>query len=280
MKRHFDNLGLPMTATKVEVKRSYRKLAMKLHPDKNPHPNAASVFAELQVSYDSIMDYLNSGKTATIKTNDYQNPEKTREDRIKEAKKRYYEQKLREKQSNDRYFNKLTKGIRWKVFKTGGIVCGLFAFFLLADLFLPSFNEKDQFIGWSPKQVGGTTTSFPHPIFLANNGKIYIENGYFNDFQMYPTAFVVKSRLLHLPVTIIHPIEEEIKAYNLDWCLSAALPLAIIVFAFPVLLFFYKEKTPRFVFAYFLSQYIIFPLTAILLLTDNRWLHMITFGLV
>ncbi|KAE8225290.1 hypothetical protein CF319_g1945 [Tilletia indica] len=56
---HFKVLGLPPTATESEIKKSYRKLAIKLHPDKNPHLDpelASSRFHPIQLAYDTLLD--------------------------------------------------------------------------------------------------------------------------------------------------------------------------------------------------------------------------------
>ena len=54
---YYEILAVERTATEEEIKRSYRKLAVKFHPDKNPDdPHAEEKFKELGEAYDVLMD--------------------------------------------------------------------------------------------------------------------------------------------------------------------------------------------------------------------------------
>jgi molecular chaperone DnaJ len=54
---YYEVLAVSRTSTEEEVKRSYRKLAVKYHPDKNPDdPHAEEKFKELGEAYDVLMD--------------------------------------------------------------------------------------------------------------------------------------------------------------------------------------------------------------------------------
>ena len=54
---YYDLLGLPITCTSEEVKKAYRRLAIKHHPDKNPDdPTAADKFKEIAVAYTTLSD--------------------------------------------------------------------------------------------------------------------------------------------------------------------------------------------------------------------------------
>lgn len=56
--KDYDALELPMGASKVDVKKAYRRLAMMWHPDKHPGEGAEAAkekFQAIQKAYDSLM---------------------------------------------------------------------------------------------------------------------------------------------------------------------------------------------------------------------------------
>src|SRR5580704_14975908 len=54
---YYEVLEVTRSASVEDVKRSYRKLAIKFHPDKNPNdPHAEEKFKELGEAYDVLMD--------------------------------------------------------------------------------------------------------------------------------------------------------------------------------------------------------------------------------
>ncbi len=53
----YEVLGVAKTASEKEIKKAYKKLAMKFHPDKNPDdPTAADKFKEVKAAYEILMD--------------------------------------------------------------------------------------------------------------------------------------------------------------------------------------------------------------------------------
>ncbi|EKM51214.1 uncharacterized protein PHACADRAFT_263235 [Phanerochaete carnosa HHB-10118-sp] len=54
---YYDLLGVPIDATTDDIKRAYRRLAIKFHPDKNPDdPHAEERFKEIAIAYQTLSD--------------------------------------------------------------------------------------------------------------------------------------------------------------------------------------------------------------------------------
>lgn len=53
---HYSRLGISPAATADLIKAAYRKKAAQFHPDKNPSPDAATRFREVQEAYEVLSD--------------------------------------------------------------------------------------------------------------------------------------------------------------------------------------------------------------------------------
>lgn len=93
MTDYYAILGLKPGASKDEIKRSYRRLAMQWHPDRNPSPEARQKFILLTEAYDALMSgktfatFVRTGQRATSAPP----RQKTRDEIFREKRMAYYE---------------------------------------------------------------------------------------------------------------------------------------------------------------------------------------------
>ncbi len=278
MSQHHKNLGVAPGASKEEIKKAYRRLAMRLHPDRNPDPKATELFAELQDSYDVLMSPTGSKSTSTSARSQTKRKQQTPEEKAKEARKRYQEHLERQRASDELYFQSLTNGRRGFFFKTGALICVICGFTMLCDLFLPPHRSKEQVVGVS--RMERVQSSGPTRMEILTNTSNYFTllGADYNDLSSFPEMYIETSRLLHFPLRVVHPKNGVLAHYPIEDLLMDLLPLPILFFLFPLGLIFYRKRTAYFTAMYMFSLYVVMPLSWLFLLNEMRWLHLITFG--
>ena len=56
MSNHYETLGVQKDASETDIKKAYRSLSLKFHPDRNPAPEAKQKFQEINSAYEVIGD--------------------------------------------------------------------------------------------------------------------------------------------------------------------------------------------------------------------------------
>lgn len=56
MRNHYETLGLPIGASAEQIRKRYRELVRRYHPDVNPSPNAKEQFLRIQEAYQVLSD--------------------------------------------------------------------------------------------------------------------------------------------------------------------------------------------------------------------------------
>ena len=136
-KNYYKTLGVSSNASKSQIKRAYRKLAMKYHPDKNNSPEAQIIFIEINEAYSFLTDENNQKLKKPIVKNTSTRKSKTSQEELNkrmEWARRYVEyKKIKEEKINEITFYKIQKSsLRW-IIPTINSLSVFFAFLILLD---------------------------------------------------------------------------------------------------------------------------------------------------
>ncbi|MEC8285957.1 MAG: DnaJ domain-containing protein [Bacteroidota bacterium] len=142
MNKYYKILGLPNQSDKKLVKRAYRRLAMKYHPDKNDDRKANEKFILINEAYAKIMDESAHQNT----WNTYRNEKaKAKEEELKKrmqwAKKYAQYKKDQEERIAEITYNKIQHSALGWIYPLISWVCIGFAFLLFLDFMV--MNTKD-----------------------------------------------------------------------------------------------------------------------------------------
>jgi curved DNA-binding protein CbpA len=274
-------LGLPSGASDALIKKQFKKLALRFHPDRNPSPEAHEHFILISNAADQLLKAKDTATTQTRKKSRPTNQEKKRaeqEQRIRVAKERFEQQRRSDELEQERYFRSLTTGKKWQLYKLIALLSFSLSIALLLDLMLPHHQEKDKMVAFYPKAIGGIKYDYVYEIAFSKNNTLFAQR-FFENWKLSESPVIIeKSRLFHTPVSF-HEMNSSpsIQAY-FDFNLAAfGLPL-MILFLVPLIPYFFQRKTVYFTFLYHVSFWIIGPLGIIILGTGERLSHLLTLG--
>jgi hypothetical protein len=256
--KYFSILGIAPTNDEAIIKKAYRKLAFKYHPDKNNSSSAQAKFIEITEAYEIVTGTQKLPSQISVPT---KTPEEIRQDRIKAAKKRYKRSKQKEIEEELEYYKLLISGKRWKFIKVFGYVSFGLALLLILDFYLPyqSINETIDYI-WR------------HDNYIS----LDLKNGsyYFNTFDGMQTLNHpdIKYRQTYIFKDLIDiRVKDYFGEYTTvepEFTIKRLFPLLPLFLSIPIFTFFYKRPNPLFTILHLTSRYVI-PIIFLFVLFSN-----------
>ncbi|MFT6983560.1 MAG: hypothetical protein ACJAUD_002338 [Crocinitomicaceae bacterium] len=282
--RYYKILGLPNGASPTEIRKKYRKLVMQYHPDRNDSPAAKEKFILLKDAYEILMDKrplpVLRGKRP-IKSNPKQKEAEEqfqRDQRAREAQVRYEHQKLKEFLENERYYQMMTKGAKWKTIRISAILGALLSLMILSDYYLPRHYKEDRMSGYSINYARGLNGT-PISLIKTEREDVYwVERLTYDLYGKNRKILIESSWFFHNPIRVISKGKLKNTYYDVNFNLFMIGWILVGLFLIPAFTLYYKRKTIGFTVLYHFSYYGINSLILIYLISGNRWAHILTLG--
>ena len=270
--KYYKILGLENSASDTEVKKKFRELAKKYHPDKNPSENSNERFQEIQIAYECILkrkfDHPTRQNTPSQKTKEQQFQEN--------ARKRADHLKNQEAKDLLEFYNSFRFGWRRKSLITIALFCGLCLIGIIIDDFLPLKKTIETVEQFSTKPSKSINDQYVYSVKFKNYPSFWLHYQNINQLDNLPQLILAKTVIFHQPVYVFNP-STQIRS-DVHFTFYWAQIIMIIFTTLPLIVCFYKRNDLFFILGNYLSLSISVALLLIFLLNDLKIIHLLTLG--
>ena len=278
-------LGIKPQASPQEIRRAYRSLVKKYHPDKNKDAAAQEKFLAIQSAYEQLLNgKFTSESTADIRNKEQRQAQEDAEQRAsyeayrKHAREKFAQRKAAEEAYKVAYLQDLKTSWKGRWHQTAAVL-GLCLFFVVwIDFYL---SEKQTRI--YPESFGLKTYQSMNghfvQLFKSTDGRSFWVADYFSQELIKSSAIQsVETPWLHQVKSIRFQEQHFVKETPVHFTFYWAQIWVSLVFLFPFISWRYASADIIFVAGSYFSRFIIGPFILYFLFTEQRWLHLISFG--
>lgn len=285
--KYYKILGLPPGADQVAIRKAFRKLAMRYHPDKNPSASAQVKFIAITEAYEILTGKKSAPagrvSNATNRQNQPTTPtgtrkEKTHADRVREAKERQEAQAKREFEENERYFKLLTSGWRWKIIRWSAVVGAALSLLLIIEQFLPNHFKPEKITHYDLNANPSSGAEIISIVQTDQNNTYWISRINYHLYEKHPNILVRSSWIFHEPIELISIGKAEYLTYPTHYTFYSNFGIMVFLLLLPGLTVLIKNRTITFTILHQVSFYGINLLIVYFLLRNDHWAHLLTLG--
>jgi hypothetical protein len=268
--------GLNPGASEEEIRKRYRELVKKFHPDVNKHPRAEEKFIEIQVAYEQLMD----GNEEPTEIESPAEPSFQTEyaDYRAHARQQFEARKKKEAEELEKLYVRLQTGPVHLLHRCIALVSLIVAVALILDLILPNQRVAAVITSYSTEvyqSMNGNLVS----LAKTNQGESFFLNAFSNRFfDINPFIEIKKTVIFHQSVSVLSYSNEFLQEipihFSFYWAQFVLFPFFII----PVIFLIYRKKDAYFIMGSYFSRYASGLLLLYFLISQDRWYHLLTLG--
>lgn len=284
--KYYNILGLPNNATETEVRKRYRKLVMEYHPDRNDTPEANEKFLIVTLAYEILVGKRSAPATTASRSTQRHPAANEAEDlrqkqqRAQEARARYQQYQREENLENERYYQKMTNGVKWKTIQFTSILGLVLSLMIISDYILPHHYSEDKVVGYNLNYAHGLGGKQISLIKTGQDDFYWVDRITYDLYGRNYPIYVETTWFCHNSIRVVAQGKISNIPYNLNFNWYRISWLLVILFMIPTFTMYYKRRKISFTVLYQLSYYGINALMLVYLISDNRWAHVLTFGVL
>ena len=280
-------LGIKPKASPQEIRRAYRNLAKKYHPDKNNEAGAQEKFLAIQAAYEQLLNGSKDVESpAGVRKKESQQAQNDAQQRAaydnyrKNAREKYAQRKAAEEAYKTAYLKDLKSSWKGWWHQTAAVI-GLCLFLVVwVDFFVPARQTTIYPERFGLKTYQSMNGHFVQ-LFKSTDGRNFWISDYFSQELIKSSAIqTIETPWLRQVKSIRFQEQHFVKETPVHFTFYWAQIWVSLAFLFPFISWRFASADIIFVAGSYFSRFLIGPFIIYFLLTEHRWLHLLSFGIL
>ncbi len=268
--------GLNPGANEEEIRKRYRELVKKYHPDVNKNPNTGKKFIEIQEAYELLMQAPEHQQE--VETPSEPSFQTEYAEYQSYAREKYQARKQKEAEELEKLYVRLQSGPIFILHRIIAITSIVVMVALILDLILPNIRVSSVMSSYSTdvyQSMNGNLVS----LAKTKDGESFFLHAFSNTFfDVNPFIQIEKTAILHQPVSVLSYGNNVLQVipihFSFYWAQFVLFPFLLI----PNIFLLYRKKDAFFIMGSYFTRYVSGILLLYFLVSQDRWYHLLTLG--